>query len=75
VVKAKRAIKKAFQVQIDGLGFSLVEILSQCPTDWALTPLQSIKKIQDEMIPYYPLGEFKTPERTKKEGEKKASVS
>ncbi|MCJ7577960.1 MAG: thiamine pyrophosphate-dependent enzyme [candidate division Zixibacteria bacterium] len=75
VVKAKRAIKRAFQVQIDGLGFSLVEILSQCPTDWALTPLQAIKKIQDEMIPYYPLGEFKTPERTKKEGEKKVSVS
>jgi 2-oxoglutarate ferredoxin oxidoreductase subunit beta len=43
-----------------------VEILSQCPTDWALTPLQAIKKIQDEMIPYYPLGEFKNPEETKK---------
>jgi 2-oxoglutarate ferredoxin oxidoreductase subunit beta len=42
-----------------------VEILSQCPTDWALTPLQAIKKIQDEMIPYYPLGEFKTSEEKK----------
>jgi len=66
VVKAKKAIKKAFQVQMDGLGFSLVEVLSQCPTDWALTPLQSIQKIKDEMIPYYPLGVFKAPEETKK---------
>lgn len=63
VVKAKKAIKKAFQVQIDGLGFSLVEILSQCPTDWAMTPLQAIQKVKDEMIPYYPLGVFKGPDQ------------
>ncbi len=66
VVKAKKAIKKAFQVQVDGLGFSLVEILSQCPTDWAMTPLQSIQKIKDEMIPYYPLGVFRSPDEIKK---------
>ena len=66
VVKAKKAIKKAFQVQMDGLGFSLVETLSQCPTDWALTPLQSIQKIKDEMIPYYPLGVFRSPDEIKK---------
>jgi len=66
VVKARKAIKKAFQVQMDGLGFSLVEILSQCPTDWALTPLQSIQKIKDEMIPYYPLGVFRSPDEIKK---------
>lgn len=66
VVKAKKAIKKAFQVQVDGLGFSLVEVLSQCPTDWAMTPLQSIQKVKDEMIPYYPLGVFKIPEVPKK---------
>jgi 2-oxoglutarate ferredoxin oxidoreductase subunit beta len=65
VVKAKKAVKKAFQTQIDGLGFSLVEILSQCPTDWAMTPLQSIARIKDEMIPYYPLGLFKSPEEKK----------
>jgi len=65
VVKAKKAVKKAFQTQIDGLGFSLVEILSQCPTDWAMTPLQSIARIKDEMIPYYPLGVFKSPEEKK----------
>ncbi len=66
VVKAKKAIKKAFQVQMDGLGFSLVEILSQCPTDWALTPLQSIQKVKDDMIPYYPLGVFKSPDQKDK---------
>ena len=66
VVKAKKAIKKAFQVQMNGLGFSLVEILSQCPTDWAMTPLQSIQKIKDEMIPYYPLGVFRSPDEIKK---------
>jgi 2-oxoglutarate ferredoxin oxidoreductase subunit beta len=65
VVKAKKAVKKAFQTQIDGLGFSLVEILSQCPTDWAMTPLQSLARIKDEMIPYYPLGVFKSPEEKK----------
>lgn len=63
VAKAKKAVRKAFQVQIDGLGFSLVEILSQCPTDWAMTPLQAIKRIEDEMIPYYPLGVYKSPDR------------
>lgn len=66
VVKAKKAIKKAFQVQIDGLGFSLVEILSQCPTDWAMTPLQAIKRVQEEMIPYYPLGVYKSPDQKDK---------
>ncbi|MGB7062422.1 MAG: thiamine pyrophosphate-dependent enzyme [Candidatus Zixiibacteriota bacterium] len=75
VVKAKKAVKKAFQVQIDGLGFSLVEILSQCPTDWAMTPLQSIDRVKDEMIPYYPLGVFKSPEEAKKEEGKKVPAS
>jgi 2-oxoglutarate ferredoxin oxidoreductase subunit beta len=70
VVKAKRAIKKAFAVQIEGLGFSMVEILSQCPTDWAMTPLQAIQKVADEMIPYYPLGVFKSPDREEKQTQK-----
>ncbi|MDP2961055.1 MAG: thiamine pyrophosphate-dependent enzyme [candidate division Zixibacteria bacterium] len=65
VLKAKKAIKKAFQVQIDDLGFSLVEIISQCPTDWFMTPLQAIDYVDKMMIPYYPLGEFKTPEGKK----------
>jgi 2-oxoglutarate/2-oxoacid ferredoxin oxidoreductase subunit beta len=65
VVKAKKAIKKAFQLQVDGKGFTLVEVLSQCPTDWAMTPLQSLGRIKDEMIPYYPLGVFKSPDDKK----------
>ncbi len=65
VLKAKKAIKKAFQVQMEDLGFSLVEIVSQCPTDWFMTSLQAIDYVDKMMIPYYPLGEFKTPEGKK----------
>jgi 2-oxoglutarate ferredoxin oxidoreductase subunit beta len=65
VLKAKKAIKKAFQVQMDDLGFSLVEILSQCPTDWFVTPLQAIDYVEKAMVPFFPLGEFKTPEGKK----------
>lgn len=63
--KTKKAIKKAFQIQIEGKGFGIVEILSTCPTNWGLTPTESIKWLQDNMIPYYPLGNFKTPEEVK----------
>lgn len=59
VAKAKNAIKRAFKVQIAGLGFSLVEVLSSCPTNWGLSPLEALKWIDEVMIPYYPLGEFK----------------
>ncbi|MBU4485176.1 2-oxoglutarate oxidoreductase [bacterium] len=61
VIQAKKAIKKAFQTQIDKKGFSMVEILSQCPTDWKMNPLKSIEFVEKSLIPYYPLGEFKTP--------------
>lgn len=56
--RAKKAIKKAFQAQIDGKGFSLVEVLSACPTNWGLSPEEAIKWLQDNMIPYYPLGVY-----------------
>ena len=56
---AKRAIKKAFQNQIDGKGFSLVEVLSTCPTNWGMTPQRAMKWVEDKMIPYYPLGCYK----------------
>ncbi|MCX7715398.1 MAG: thiamine pyrophosphate-dependent enzyme [Clostridia bacterium] len=56
---AKKAIKKAFQKQIDKKGFSLVEVLSTCPTNWGLSPVESMKWLKDNMIPYYPLGVFK----------------
>lgn len=62
VIKAKRAVKKAFQMQLEEKGFSMVEVLSQCPTDWHMKPLAAVKFIEDEMIPYYPLGEFKVTE-------------
>jgi len=61
VIQAKKAIKKAFETQIKGLGFSLVEVLSQCPTAWRMSPREAIKWVDEEMIPYYPLGEFKSP--------------
>ncbi len=59
IKKAKATIKKAFQNQIDKKGFSLVEVLSTCPTNWGLSPEEAIKRLQNEMIPYYPLGVYK----------------
>ena len=56
---AKKAIKKAFQNQIDKKGFSLVEVLSTCPTNWGLTPEKALKWLEDNMMPYYPLGVYK----------------
>lgn len=56
---AKKAIKKAFKVQMAGLGFSIVEVLSSCPTNWGLNPVDSLKWIQDNMVPHYALGNFK----------------
>ncbi|KPV64155.1 MAG: Ketoisovalerate oxidoreductase subunit VorA [Candidatus Bathyarchaeota archaeon BA1] len=61
IIQAKKAIKKAFETQIKGLGYSLVEVLSQCPTNWHMTPLKSLKWIKEKMIPCFPLGELKTP--------------
>jgi 2-oxoglutarate ferredoxin oxidoreductase subunit beta len=61
VVQAKRAIKKAFETQIKGLGYSIVEVLSQCPTNWHMTPAESVKWVDEKMVPYFPLGEFKSP--------------
>jgi len=61
VVQAKRAVRKAFETQIKGLGYSLVEFLSQCPTNWHMTPVESVRWIEEKMVQYYPLGEFKVP--------------
>lgn len=65
MAKAKAAIKKAFEVQISGAGFSLVEVLSTCPTNWGMTPIESSKWVETNMMPYYPLGVYKTPEGSK----------
>ena len=59
VKKAKAAIKKAFQNQIDGKGFSLIEVLSTCPTNWGKTPEDALVWLEENMIPYYPLGVYK----------------
>ena len=56
---AKKAIKKAFQNQIDGKGFSLVEVVSTCPTNWGMTPQNALKWLEENMLPYYPLGVYK----------------
>ncbi|HWQ61453.1 MAG TPA: thiamine pyrophosphate-dependent enzyme [Negativicutes bacterium] len=62
MAKAKAAIKKAFEIQLSGLGFAIVEVLSTCPTNWGLSPLEAMNWLEKNMIPYYPLGTFKTPE-------------
>ena len=59
VKNAARAIKKAFQYQVEGKGFSLVEILSTCPTNWGFTPDKALEWLEQNMIPYYPLGVYK----------------
>ena len=56
---AKKAIKKAFQNQIEGKGFSLIEVISSCPTNWGMTPKAALEWIDEKMIPYYPLGVYK----------------
>jgi len=56
---AKKAIRTAFEVQARGLGFSMVELLSTCPTNWGLTPRQAQTWLVDHMLPYYPLGDYK----------------
>jgi len=57
--KARKAIKRAFECQIKGLGFSMVEVLSTCPTNWGKTPEEALERIRTDMIPYYPLGNYK----------------
>lgn len=65
IIQAKKAIKKAFQAQMEGKGFTLVEVLSTCPTNWGKTPLESLKWLEENMIPYYPLGNFRSPEEVR----------
>ena len=62
---AKKAVRKAFAVQEQKLGFAMVEFLSTCPSNWGLSPSDSIKWLRENMIPYYPLGVFKEPEGLK----------
>ena len=59
VIRAKKAFKKALQYQIDGTGYSFVEVLSMCPTNWGMTPQASAGWLEEQMIPYYPLAVFR----------------
>ena len=59
IKNAKKAIKKAFQNQIEGKGFSLVEVISTCPTNWGMTPQKALEWAEENMLPYYPLGVYK----------------
>lgn len=67
VKQAKKAIKKAFENQVEGKGFSLIEVVSSCPTNWGMTPQQALDWVESNMIPYYPLGVYK--DKTNEEGE------
>lgn len=60
--KSKKAIRKAFEIQKQGLGFSMVELLSSCPTNWKLTPPEALDFVRDQMIPFFPLGDYKQAE-------------
>jgi 2-oxoglutarate ferredoxin oxidoreductase subunit beta len=63
--RTKKAIKTAFQVQLNEAGFSLVEVLSSCPTNWGLTPRDALTFVKEQMLPYYPLGDYKVVDAVK----------
>lgn len=67
VKAAKKAIEKAFKNQVENKGFSLIEVVSSCPTNWGMTPQKALDWVESNMIPYYPLGVYK--DRSAKEGE------
>lgn len=58
--RAKKALRQAFQAQLSGDGFALVELLGNCPTNWGMTPAESIAWVEEHMLPAYPPGDFKT---------------
>jgi 2-oxoglutarate ferredoxin oxidoreductase subunit beta len=62
LIDAKKQIKKAFQYQAEGKGFSFIEALSACPTNWGMNPLQANQRVADELIPYFPVGVYKNRE-------------
>ena len=59
VKKAEKAILKAFENQVNGKGFSLIEVVSTCPTNWGMTPEKALEWVEEKMLPYYPLGVYK----------------
>ena len=69
VRNAKKLIQKAFENQIEGKGFSLIEVVSSCPTNWGMTPDNALKWVEEKMIPYYPLGVYKDKSAAKEAAE------
>ncbi len=69
IMNAKKMIRKAFDNQLAGRGFSIVEVLSTCPTNWGMTPRDALQWLRDNMIPYYPLGVYKDTSAMEKEAE------
>ena len=67
VKTAKAAIEKAFRNQVEGKGFSLIEVVSSCPTNWGMTPENALKWVEEKMIPHYPLGVYKDRSAAKEE--------
>ena len=63
--KTKKALLTAFRVQMQGMGFSMVEILSTCPTNWGIPAADALKFIEEKMVPYYPLGDYKVHDAVK----------
>ena len=62
IQKAKKAIAQAFTYQLEKTCFSFVEVVSTCPTNWGMTPVEAVKWAETDLLPYYPLGDFKTPD-------------
>ncbi len=62
IVKAKKAIKRAFQYQLEGMCYSFVELVCTCPTNWGMTPAEAVEWAEKELLPYYKLGDLKSPE-------------
>ncbi len=56
---ARKAIRLAFETQVRGLGFSMVELLSTCPTNWGLSPVEALRFVEERMVPYFPLGDYR----------------
>lgn len=65
IVNAKKAIQRAFELQLAGKGFSIIEVLSTCPTNWGMSPVEALDWVDENMLPYYPLGVFKDKEAGK----------
>ncbi len=71
VLRAKGAIQKAFEYQVEKKGFTIVEVLSTCPTNWGMTPEEALRWVDDKMVPYYPLGVYKDIDANAKGGDAK----